>query len=717
MEQIYPPLWVSRNLIDPEMSEDYPWDFKNDGTFDGVDKRERRKMLNERTTDWQVYTGVRALNPMQRVSAENPAVAIRAIIVDYDSRTAPDAAEKLINESLPAELRPNLMEVTLSDKLRLIWFLGRDVLIISPAHWRELYECFCKTLKLENLLAGYDDNSAKLSMCWTNGGEWFFLDKQTPLSVEFLAGIQIQAVKKESLFNHSDVPIAEIAAEQAARFPGRWQGDFEVGKTGVRFWDPKADNPCGCQVKPDGMVCFTGPVPFMPWDKIFGKLWCDERRILKLGNAAKGMYTDGHTYFEIVNGVQVDSKKESIITRLKAAGLSDKVAKGETQSEVGAVMNYIETVNRVLGAAPMINYPPGIVEIDNERILNLANLKPVQPVKPPRSFKEDAPFLHWFFVVHQCVGEGTPYLLYWMLRSSQNYRFYQRELGQAVFVCGPVNSGKTLLSMRIIAPMFGGKTANPMNVLMGETGFTDDQFAAGLLAVNDSDYPKTEGLRLKVLQGYKDYVVNPKRTYHPKFQKKLVIESVTRLFTTLNDGAGSAGSLPEVNEDTKDKFMFLRMKAVPPGTFPSKTVLEAQIARELPYFVWWLENEWECPEEILLPEGERTGCKSYYDPFILELSHTQTFSANLGELLKIWTDFHENFSQGAQGYWEGSPTELLSELQRMAETETIAKDWKQQSLARNLLALSKVTGSGVSLTGRKNGREFRIEKATPTHES
>jgi len=713
MEENYCKLWVSKNLIDPEMSEARPWEFKPEVfPFEGMDKKERRKFLLNPSCNWQVYTAFRASAPYLRISNENPAVGCRAIVIDYDSRTNPEEAERLINESLPSELRPNLMEVTGSRKLRLIWILEREVMFMSAAHWDELFTQFSKKLKLDNLLAGYDPNSAKPSECWTNGGEWFFLEKETPLAEEIIAGIQMTAAKKSSLFNHADVPLAEIAKELEARFPGRWTGEFKLEAQGVRFWDPNADNPTGCQVKPDGMLCYTGNVPFMKWDAIFGKVWCDEKRILKLGNAAKGMYTDGHTYFEVVNGLQVDTNRDAIITRLKSSGLSDKVPKGGTQSEVGELLNYIQTVNRVLGAAPMINYPPGIVTLDNERILNLSTLKPTQPARPPRSFKEDAPFLYWFFVEHKCVGEGTDHLLFWILRGSQNYRYFRREVGQAVFVCGPVNSGKTLLAVRIIAPLFGGKIADPMSFLMGETTFSDDLFSAGLLAVNDSDYPKNEGLRLKVLQGYKNFVVNPKRVYHPKFQKKISIESITRLFTTLNDGAGSAGSLPEVNDDTRDKFMFFRAKPVPSGSFSSKTVLEEQIARELPYFLWWLENEWKAPEEILLPEGERTGCVSYYDPYILEISQTQTYSANLAELLDLWIEVFADFQKGAEGFWEGSPTALLADLQTCPETLPIAKDWDQQRIARNLLGLAKVKGSGVTLAGKKTGRRFRIEKGT-----
>jgi hypothetical protein len=712
-KQIYPPLWVSTNLVDTDLTEGYPWDFKNNGTFDGVDKNERRRMMLLRTTEWQAYTGIRAANPAQRVSAENPAVAVRAIVVDYDSRTAPEAAEKLINETLPPQLRPNLLEVTLSGKLRLIWFLGREILIMSPAHWQELFECFCKLLKLDNLLAGYDENSAKTSMCWTNGADWYFLSKETPLSIEIVAGLQIQSVKKESLFNHADVPMPEIAAEQAARFPGRWQGDFEVGKTGVRFWDPKADNPAGCQVKPDGMVCFTGPVPFMSWDKIFGKVWCDERRLLKLGKIATNLYYDSRVYFDLVKGEWTERSMGVVERELKCANISDKIGKGQTCSEVDQVMRYIEREKLVTGAAPMVNYPPGVVRVNGQNILNTANLTVIKPVAPPDGDYVKACGLLWHFMeVHQFLGDGMPYFKFWLRRGYENILHYRKRLGHIIFICGPKDCGKTLAMLHICQPAFGGKVADPMKYLMGETNFTDDLVGSAFLTVNDSDFPRTEGLRQKVLLGYKDFAVNPYRISHPKFMKKLSIVSVPRMGVTLNNDAGSTGIMPEISHNTEDKFMFFQAKPAPQGYFPEDDVLEAEFKKALPYYLHYLINVWQPPAEILIKT--RMGCKSYYDPHILDMSNSQSYASNLLELLNLWTGVDERFDPEAEGdhSWTGSPTELLSILQMCEETKNIIRDWDQQKITRNLQSLVKMDGSGVSLAGRKSGRYFRIVRST-----
>lgn len=722
----FAPLFVAKNLVDPELTIAKPWNWIVNDTFDGVDKKVRRKFLLQSECDWLVYSGIRAQVPTSRVSNDNPGVAMRAIVIDYDARTKPEDAERLINENLPPELRPNFLEQSLSDKLRCVWCLEREVLFMSPAHQQEIISAFKRKLKLDTLLAGYDENSEKPSEMWTAGKEWYFLDKKEPLSEAIIAGIQMQAGKKASLFNHADVPLAEIAKELEARFPGRWTGEFKLDAVGVRFWDADADNPAGCQVKPDGMLCFTGTVPFMKWDQIFGKVWCDEKRMLKLGAVAKNLYYDSRTYYDLIHGEWTERSMGVVERDLKCNGLSDKIAKGETSSEVDQVMRYIEREKFVTGAAPMVNYPPGVVKVSGQRILNTANLTVIQPVAPPDGDYEKACGLLWYFMeVHQFLGGGMPYFKYWLRRGYENVLYHRKRLGHIIFLCGPKNCGKTLAMLHICQPAFGGKVADPMKYLMGETNFTDDLVGSAFLTVNDSDFPRTEGLRQKVLMGYKDFAVNPYRIFHPKFMKKLSIVSVPRMAVTLNNDAGSTGIMPEVSQNTEDKFMFFQAKEyvspegkTGPDAFPPDDVIEAEFAKALPHYLHYLIHAWEPPQDILA--GGRMGCKSYYDPHILDMSNTQSYSSNLLELLNLWTRVDDRFDpedEKAPHAWFGSPTELLSALQMCEDTKNIIRDWDQQKIARNLQTLVKIPGSGVELTGRKNGRFFKITRSTTQEEN
>ena len=111
---------------------------------------------------------------------------------------------------------------------------------------------FAKKFKLATLLPGYDANSEKPALIWTNGGEWYEF-QAAPLPWSLIFGMALDASKCLTP-QRSDMPIEAVAAEVEKKWPGRWQGPFEVGATGVRFWDDSADNSTGCQVKPDGLL-------------------------------------------------------------------------------------------------------------------------------------------------------------------------------------------------------------------------------------------------------------------------------------------------------------------------------------------------------------------------------------------------------------------------------------------------------------------------------
>jgi hypothetical protein len=137
-----------------------------------------------------------------------------------------------------------------------------------------LIQTFFDKLGVPSLLAGYDANSVKPAEVWTNGAIWYDV-RPTPLVWDYCFGVVCFVSKQTSLFNKGEIPLEIIAKEVQGRFPNRWEGDFRLDALGKRFWDATADNATGCQVKPDGMLCFTGTEPFVKWDQIFGRLWTE----------------------------------------------------------------------------------------------------------------------------------------------------------------------------------------------------------------------------------------------------------------------------------------------------------------------------------------------------------------------------------------------------------------------------------------------------------
>lgn len=700
------PFFHAANLVETNLVEGFPWEFCVDDAsnlFKKATKVRRRAAMLLATTRWQVYSSVRGFDKQSRVSGENPAHSLHGLVADYDMATDIEGAQKYIAQ-MPVENRPQFIEVSLGGKLRLVWVFERPVMVTSNKFCTDLLETFFDKLGAPTLLPGFDKSSYKPTEVWTNGGVWYDVNP-APLSWKFCFGVVCEVGKKSALFDQGQIPLETVAEEAQKRFPGRWTGEFKIDSLGVRFWEAAADCPTGCQIKPDGVLCFTGKVPFMSWADIFGRAWHDTQRVLNLGQAGEGIYFDGLVYWELNSARWEDVSRTDIVLRLKGRGLSDRCAKGQTQSDVERVLDHIQRTNRVQGAAPLINSPKGVVQVQNRRVLNIADLDPVRPSPGPAS----DPMRDWPWICAFLAGlfpspELLPldHFLAWLQRSYRVVLNYERLLGQALFLCGPRNNGKTLLCLRIVAPLLGGKVANPIDFITGETTFNSELFSAALLAVNDEDAPGTEASRRRMLARVKGLVVNPSHKFHAKFRVPMTIDWNGRVMVTLNDDPGSVGMLLEVDTNTRDKQMFFASQPYK-GVFPPQRELENIVAVELPYFAHWLLS-YKPPPQVLT--DDRMGVQSYFDPRILELSTQQTFASNLLELVREWERVDAFWNDNS--CWTGTPTSLLSALQLCDSTAGIARDWTQQKVAKSLTALAKQEGSRITFAVDGGGRDYQI---------
>lgn len=701
---------VANNLTVTALTPGQPWDFTSDEleTMRKLPKDKRRQQLLVPTTRWQVYTSVRGSIGTARISKDNPASALLGLVADFDMVSDLETVLKYLNQ-MPEEYLPNFIEISLGKKIRLVWLFPREVLVPGNEFCQALISTLFDKLGVPTLLAGYDKASEKPTEMWTNGGEWYSV-KETPLAWDFIFGSLCEVSNKTSLFNRGEVPLEAIWTEVQSRFPGRWTGEWRQDALGMRFWDPQADNETGCQVKPDGMLCFTGRTPFMKWADIFGRQWVEEQKVLNLGRAAEGYYFDGDEYWENCGGRWVSIARQDMHLRLKDRGLSDRIPKGGTMSDVDRVLLHLQKQNRVDGAAPLVNYAPGLVTLEGRPLLNTANLRCVQPAAGPTGTPSDFPFIWEYLSSFLARPELRPldHLLAWLRRAYDSQLNYGRETGQALFICGPKGNGKTLFSRRIVQPLLGDRAANPMPFFTGDTNFNSELFEAALLVIDDEDTPRNEAARQKMLSRIKGFVVNPSQSYIAKFKVPVRIEWCGRFVATLNNDPASTGVLPEVNDNTEDKLSFY---ATQPRTkpWPVKRELEATLEKELPFFGHWLLNVWQPPQDVL--SNDRVGVKSYFDPVILELSRQQMFSYNLAELLRAWqkVDSYWVDEHSKTEEWVGSPTELLTCLQTCDPLAGVAREWTQQKIAKSLTALARTPDSGVRFSDDV-GRQFVVTR-------
>src|SRR5262249_7356741 len=147
-------------------------------------------------------------------------------------------------------------------------------------------------------------------------------------------------------------------------------------------------------------------------------------------------------------------RREDVVLALKNHGVSSKARRGETASDTEQVLHHINSVNRVDGAGPLINQKPGVVYLDGRRILNTSTLRALQPatklIVTPDDFPWTWQFLNGLF--DRPDLHALEHFLAWLRRGYKAAYEFRRLLGQAVFLCGPAENGKTLLCYRYIKP-------------------------------------------------------------------------------------------------------------------------------------------------------------------------------------------------------------------------------------------------------------------------
>jgi hypothetical protein len=701
-------LLAAVNLSYTRVAETEPWALPPDleilARLRGLKKAERRRWTLAPETRHNFYSAVRGTITAERVTSNNEVAGIRAFVADFDAPTTPEAAVAALEE-VKAIYQPTFLEMSLGGKARLVWLFDREVKSFNSAFAENFFKVLARLMGAERLLAGYDPASIKPTQLWTNGCEWY--ETGPALSEEILQGAAVEALKVVDL-GMEDIDIVTIAEEVKKKFPNRWQGDFIIGAHGVRFWDPAADNPRGAYVTPHGCYCFTGATPFMSWDEIFGAAWVRDQRVFSLGKAAKDLYFDGKTYWQLLGDRWYSKSREDTYLWLGNQGIKRKVPRNvDAASDAERVLNHIQLHNRVAAAVPLVHRESGIVLVNEERILNICTTTALPPAAEG-STTADFPWLHGYLTnLFERVDLGAlDYFLTWLRRAYVGALTYRPLNGQAIFVCGPRENGKTLLCMKIVAPLLGGKTANPYDYLMKATQFNSEIFSAPLLAINDEEAPSNEKEKEVYLQRLKSMVANHKFMYHPKFRDRFEVDWIGRMLVTLNDDPKSVRMIPEVNHNTEDKFHFFATKAYR-FVWPEKYTLEAIISKELPHFARWLIETYRSPEGIE-STGLRCGMKSFHDPVLIEMSKQQDMAYELRELLAAWLTIGQWWAQTPKmPFWVGTPTALISSLNEVAGFQPLMKEWTVSRMARSLTSLARIEEKLIQPIG-EGDRSFRI---------
>lgn len=323
-----------------------------------------------------------------------------------------------------------------------------------------------------------------------------------------------------------------------------------------------------------------------------------------------------------------------------------KAREDERVSEVKRVFLHVRkerVLDEVFNALP--GYRAGIHELpQGERVLVKSSPRLVEPVEgdfptikaliegrldlTPDGGKDQTPwFWSWCKIADDALRNGEPG--HW-------------RQGHALILAGPAGCGKNRIQENVITPLLGGREADPTKMLFDGDEFNGDAFAAEHLLLSEVPTPSQRTVDRTLL------AERIKRTVAQSLQRMRLmrVEPWTvfpfwRLTISVNDDPDKLRSLPTITPDFEDKVLIFHCLHVP-LPMPTTTIAEQRAFRErlkaqMPAFVWWLQNEWEVPEDLKTyqdgRDATRFGFREFHSPVVRGGLYEETPGAELLALI------------------------------------------------------------------------------------
>ncbi len=702
-------LFCLKNLSSSAVFEASPWEYRNGTTPHHANKNDFRRWCAMSSTESLFFSGFEGTQAAMRVSDSNPPVFMHAVVADYDTPVARGERDAFLRRANP-DYPPNFISTTFSEHVRLAWVFESRMPVFGAKVTEAFLRKLARELALKKIFPALDEDAFYAPSQYYHCGEGWEMIQPSPLPAHLLHSWLLAASKKADWSGYGvQIPISRVAAEVEARFPGKWSGPFEEGARGLRFWDDSADNPTAAIVRSSGMQCFTGPKPFVSWGEIFGRKFVEAYHADTIGSAIDGVWFDGRDYWRKIEGIWRLFKRQDIALHFRVAhGIPDERAKGASASQLDEVLNQIQQIKTVDGAAPFIYRRQDAVEFASKRYLNISRCQPIVPCDGSHAWGECFPYIAELLDGYFDPPEQLPFFLSWLAHAYQNALGGRPRNGQAAFLAGDVNQGKTLVSNVLAGGMLGGHM-DASEYLLGESRFNKELFEVGLWTVDDtvpSSDPRKQQLYSAML---KKIPANYSFQYQPKFRDQLMLPWAGRVIVTCNADPESIRILPDTEMSLLDKIMLFKVASA------ARDFTDAadRIRAELPFFAAFL-RDYQIPEHC---RGDaRFGVKCYHHEDLIETAQQSSRTGVFLELLEMFKT--SVFSDAGREEWVGSATQLLSDMLNDESTKQVAAKYSPDQLGRLLGKLEAQRFPGIERPPRRGlSRIWRITRAAVSQEN
>lgn len=670
-----------------------------------------RTWCSDNNTDHVFYSTVEGDTPSKRISNDNPPAAIYGVVADYDAPIDWDAVDDTLRIKCGDKM-PTWRSKTQSGYVRLVWEF-EDKLPITL----EMFDVFMKhigsALKIDRIFAGFDSTSLKPNQYFELGEDWTKIGDPLPTSV-YQTALLKAAKEKPPQTNETSIPMDVLEQEIQKRFPNRWIGEFEIGARGPLFWIDDGIDREGCQVVGDGMVCFSDRAGkgFVSWREIFGPKFVQDYEQKKMGNLLDQYWFNGRTHFKLLHNTAVAIPQNQLILELRQFGFNSKPKKGQPLSEMEAAILVINNQNRIDEIAPVVFSKDRVVTFNSHRILNNANITPVEPDNDGDPSKW--PFINQWLgqLFHNAHNAGNrpavEYFYAWLKRFYTSVLDRRMVQGQALLLVGPTNKGKSLLSNRVIAQLVGG-FADASDYMSGQTKFNKDLARVAAWVIDDTTSAASFQDQRKATELIKRAVANPRIEYHAKYVDAISIPWTGRVIFSLNMDANSLSVIPSLDSSNRDKLMALRISYLATSNFPPNHRLEQTITDELPHFARWL-LDWDVPKDI--DDASRFGVKSYIDETIASAAYDNSSRSSVAELVEFFVKRVRELNDSLT-VWRGTLTEFQVMLHDINNGRSVGMSNNLEFVRRGMATMEEAFENNAHVRpvrsfGRGGGKIWEI---------
>jgi len=398
---------------------------------------------------------------------------------------------------------------------------------------------------------------------------------------------------------------------------------------------------------------------------------------------------------------RIPLSKDSYRSHLKVKGYSNKLLEGMTFSEIDQIITRTETCNAISYCGSIAGKFKGVYKINGIKYLITQEPDMIEAVEGDWSNLEK------IFRGILCDSEDdiTAYkqlqtFYSWLQLSVKNLKEGSTVPAQALAFAGEAGCGKSTLQNHIITPILGGRSAPAGEHFTTKQSFNSSLFKCEHLRVDDEFCSQSSKDRYLVASLLKQFTVaQNNQSMKQKFADEVSVTPFWRLTISLNDDPDDLAVLPPIKDGVADKITLFRCTKnnyeFPDYIEGDFQPLEQVMKKELPHFIYFLENEYEIPASIKDP---RYGVKAFQHTELLKELNDLCVEEILMELIQ-----KHLVPVSGNGEWQGTPSDLKEELTSNDKCSVTAKE---------LLKTPSVTGTYLKKLAKKYPDQIQLHRTS-----